>query len=151
MVVTDLLMKSFADILDLKFTAEMEEELDKIEEGEEKRVSVLKRFYHPFEKDLTHAKENMRKVKGEAVKTSEVCEKCGKHMVIKWGRLGRFLSCSDFPNCRFAKSLPSGVRCPEPGCGGMLIEKRSKRGRHFYGCSNYPKCTHISRKLPPKE
>ncbi len=151
MVVTDLLMKSFADILDLKFTAEMEEELDKIEEGEEKRVAVLKRFYGPFEKDLAHAKENMRKVKGEAVKTSEVCEKCGKPMVIKWGRLGRFLSCSDFPTCRFAKSLPSGVRCPEPGCGGMLIEKRSKKGRHFYGCSNYPKCTHISRKLPPKE
>ena len=151
MVVTDLLMKSFADILDMKFTAEMEEELDKIEEGEEKKVVVLKRFYDPFKKDLAHAKENMRKVKGEAVKTSEVCEKCGKPMVIKWGRLGRFLSCSDFPTCRFAKSLPSGVRCPEPDCGGMLIEKRSKRGRHFYGCSSYPKCTHISQKLPPKE
>jgi len=148
MVVTDLLMKSFPRILDLEFTARMEEELDEIEEGRQKSTEVLKRFYGPFEKEVNHAKVNMRKVKGEEVKTSEVCEKCGKPMVIKWGRLGRFLSCSDFPNCRFAKAIPTGVRCPEPGCGGVLVERRSKRGRHFYGCSNYPKCHHISRRLP---
>ncbi|MCX5692941.1 MAG: type I DNA topoisomerase [Candidatus Omnitrophica bacterium] len=148
MVVTDLLMKSFPRILDMEFTAKMEEELDEIEEGREKSVEVLKRFYTPFEKDVEHAKVNMRKVKGEAVKTSEICEKCGKPMVIKWGRLGRFLSCSDFPNCRFAKAIPTGVKCPEPDCGGMLVERRSKGGRHFYGCSNYPKCHHISRRLP---
>ena len=148
MVVTDLLMKSFSKILDLKFTAKMEDDLDRIEEGEEKKLDVLKRFYNSFEKDLAHAKVNMRKVKGETVATSEICEKCGKPMVIKWGRMGRFLSCSDFPNCRFAKSIPTGVSCPEPGCGGMLIERRSKRGRHFYGCSNYPKCRHIAKKLP---
>jgi len=148
MVVTDLLLKSFSKILDLKFTAKMEEELDRIEEGGEKKIEVLKRFYTPFEKDLAFAKVNMRKVKGESVATSEVCEKCGKGMVIKWGRLGRFLSCSDFPNCRFAKPIPTGVKCPEPDCGGVLIERRSKRGRHFYGCSNYPKCRHISRRLP---
>lgn len=148
MIVTDLLMKSFPRILDLEFTAKMEEELDEIEEGNEKKINVLKKFYAPFEKDLAHAKDNMRKVKGETVATSEICEKCGKPMVIKWGRLGRFLSCSDFPNCRFAKSIATGVECPEPGCGGVLIERRSKRGRHFYGCSNYPKCRHISRRLP---
>jgi DNA topoisomerase-1 len=148
MVVTDLLMKSFPRILDLEFTAKMEEELDEIEEGRQKSKEVLKRFYSPFQKDVEHAKINMRKVKGEVVKTSEICEKCGKPMVIKWGRLGRFLSCSDFPNCRFAKPIPTGVKCPEPDCGGMLIERRSKRGRHFYGCSNYPKCHHISRRLP---
>jgi DNA topoisomerase-1 len=152
MVVTDLLMKSFPSILDMEFTAKMEEELDEIEEGKEKRINVLKKFYAPFEKDLLHAKDNMRKVKGETVATSEICEKCGKPMVIKWGRLGRFLSCSDFPNCRFARPIPTGVECPEPGCDGVLIERRSKKGRHFYGCSNYPKCRHISRKLPsPKE
>ncbi len=148
MVVTDLLIKSFPKILDMEFTAKMEEELDEIEEGRQKSVDVLKRFYTPFQKDVEHAKVNMRKVKGEAVKTSEICEKCGKPMVIKWGRLGRFLSCSDFPNCRFAKAIPTGVKCPEPDCGGMLVERRSKRGRHFYGCSNYPKCHHISRRLP---
>jgi len=148
MVVTDLLVKSFSKILDLKFTAKMEDDLDRIEEGEEEKLDVLKRFYGSFEKDLEYAKVNMRKVKGEAVATSEICEKCGKTMVIKWGRHGRFLSCSDFPNCRFAKSIPTGVSCPEPGCNGMLIEKRSKRGRHFYGCSNYPKCGHMTRKLP---
>ncbi len=149
MVVNDLLMKNFADILDYKFTAKMEDELDEIEEGKKKRVEVLKEFYTPFEKDLALAKVNMRKVKGEAVPTSEVCEKCGKPMVIKWGRNGRFLSCSDFPNCRFAKSIPTAVDCPEPGCGGRLIERRSKnRGSHFYGCSNYPKCRYMSRRLP---
>ncbi|MEK6733007.1 MAG: type I DNA topoisomerase [Candidatus Omnitrophota bacterium] len=147
-VVTDLLMKSFPKILDLEFTAKMEEKLDEIEEGRQKSEEVLKKFYEPFQKNVEYAKLNMRKVKGEAVKTSEICEKCGKPMVIKWGRLGRFLSCSDFPNCRFAKPIPTGVKCPEPDCGGMLIERRSKGGRHFYGCSNYPKCHHISRRLP---
>nr|MBU1328252.1 type I DNA topoisomerase [Candidatus Omnitrophota bacterium] len=151
MVVTDLLVKSFPKILDMEFTAKMEEELDEIEEGRQKSVEVLKRFYAPFEKELEHAKVNMRKVKGEAVKTSEICEKCGKPMVIKWGRLGRFLSCSDFPNCRFAKAIPTGVKCPEPDCGGMLVERRSKGGRHFYGCSKYPNCHHISRRLPSQD
>ena len=148
MVVTDLLMKSFSKILDFEFTAKMEEELDLIEEGEAKKTDVLRRFYGPFEKDVELAKVGMRKVKGESVATSEVCDKCGKPMVIKWGRLGRFLSCSDFPKCRFAKSIPTGVNCPQPGCGGMLVERRSKRGRHFYGCSNYPKCTFMTRRLP---
>ncbi len=149
MVVTDLLIKNFADILDFEFTAKMEEELDEVEEGKKKRLEVLKDFYGPFEKDLSFAKANMRKVKGEEVVTSEICDTCGKPMVIKWGRLGRFLSCSDFPKCRFAKSLPTKVKCPEPGCGGMLVERRSKkRGRHFYGCSNYPTCRYITRKLP---
>ena len=148
MVVTDLLKKSFPKILDLEFTAKMEEELDEIEEGRQKSPEVLKRFYTPFERDVEHAKVNMRKVKGESVNTSEICDKCGKPMVIKWGRLGRFLSCSDFPKCRFAKPIPTGVKCPEPNCGGVLVERRSKKGRHLYGCSNYPKCHHISRRLP---
>jgi len=148
MVVTDLLVKSFPKILDLEFTAKMEEELDEIEEGRQKSVDVLGRFYTPFSQEVEHAKVNMRKVKGEAVKTSEICEKCGKPMVIKWGRLGRFLSCSDFPNCRFAKAISTGVKCPEPNCTGTLVERRSKGGRLFYGCSNYPNCHHISRRLP---
>ncbi len=149
MVVTDLLVKNFSKIMDFEFTANMEEELDDVEEGKEKKIKVLKDFYGPFEKDLAYAKEHMRKVKGESVATSEICEKCGKHLVIKWGRLGRFLSCSDFPNCKFAKSIPTGVQCPEPNCDGYLVERRSKkRGRHFYGCSNYPKCRHIAKRLP---
>jgi len=148
MIVNDLLMKSFSDIMDYGFTARMEEDLDEIEEGKKHRLSVLKKFYESFEKDLKAAKENMRKVKGEVVPTSEICERCGKPMVIKWGRLGRFLSCSDFPKCRFAKPIPTGVKCPEPGCDGVLIERRSKKGRHFYGCSNYPKCKFMSRRLP---
>ncbi len=152
MVVTDLLVKNFSKVMDFEFTANMEEELDDIEEGKEKKIKVLNDFYGPFEKDLAYAKEHMRKVKGESVATSEVCDKCGKQMVIKWGRHGRFLSCSDFPNCRFAKSIPTGVTCPEPNCGGYLVEKKSKkRGRHFYGCSNYPKCRYITKRLPARK
>jgi DNA topoisomerase-1 len=147
-VVTDLLVKSFHKILDLEFTAKMEEELDEVEEGRVKKIELLKSFYGSFEKDVEEAKVSMRKVKGEEVKTSEICEKCGKPMIIKWGRLGRFLSCSDFPTCRFAKAIPTGVKCPQPDCGGMLVEKRSGRGAHFYGCSKYPNCHFITRRLP---
>lgn len=95
------------------------------------------------------ARIEMKDVKKEIGKTDEICSVCGKPMVIKWGRRGKFLSCSDYPRCKNAKSITSGVKCPL-GCGGELIQRRSKRGS-FYGCSNYPKCTYISKKLPEKE
>ena len=88
----------------------------------------------------------MKDVKKEVIPTNEVCALCGKPMVIKWGRRGKFMSCSDYPTCKHAKSITSGVKCPT-GCGGELIQRRSKRGS-FFGCSNYPKCTFISKKLP---
>jgi len=80
--------------------------------------------------------------------TGEVCEKCGSPMVIKAGRMGRFLACSAYPECKNAKSLPTGVKCPKEGCGGDVVQRRSKRGRRFYGCSNYPKCNFTAFKLP---
>ncbi len=142
--VCDLLVEYFPKIMDVKFTALMEDELDEIEEGNFDKTKVLEDFYQPFKKSLDFAQENIRK---EVVTTAEVCEQCGKPMVIKWGRKGKFLSCSDYPTCKYSKSISSGVICPQPGCGGQLIERRSKRG-FFYGCSNYPKCTFTSKALP---
>ena len=79
--------------------------------------------------------------------TNEVCLQCGKPMVVKWSRKGKFLSCSGFPECRYAKSITTGVKCPQEGCSGELIERRSRRGK-FYGCTSYPKCTYIANNLP---
>ena len=148
-VVTELLMKHFPKILDVEFTAKMEDELDGIEEGETDWVVVLKSFYSPFIHSVEAAKVDMKDVKREIIPTDEICNLCGKPMIIKWGRRGKFLSCSDYPTCKNAKSITTGVKCPLD-CGGELVQRRSKRGM-FYGCTNYPKCTYIGRKLPEKE
>jgi DNA topoisomerase-1 len=142
--VCDLLLEYFPKIMDLKFTALMEEELDEIEEGRLNRLKVLEEFYAPFKASLDFAQANIKK---EVITSTEVCDKCGLPMVVKWGRRGKFLSCSGYPKCKYSKSITSGVKCPEPGCGGELIERRSKRG-FFYGCSNFPKCRFTSRALP---
>jgi len=142
--VNDMLVEYFPKILDLQFTALMEEELDEIEEGKLSRQKVLEDFYKPFKESLDFAQANIVK---EVITTDQVCEKCGKPMIIKWGRRGKFLSCSDFPACKNSKSITSGVKCPTENCGGELIERHSRRGA-FYGCSNFPKCTFTSRTLP---
>lgn len=146
-LVNKLLIDSFPDIVNDEFTARMEDELDRIEEGSIERVNVLRGFYDSFVKTLDEAKIKMASVKREIIETKELCEKCGKPMVIKWGRRGRFLSCSAFPACKNAKSITTGIKCPTEACGGELVERRSKRGA-FYGCTNYPKCTYTTRKLP---
>jgi DNA topoisomerase-1 len=109
---------------------------------------VLKDFYTPFREKLNFAQKNLKK---EVIKTDQICEQCGRPMVIKWSRRGKFLSCSGFPECRNAKSISSGVKCPNEGCDGELILRRSKRGLRFYGCSNYPQCRYVSRTLPKTE
>lgn len=198
-MVDGLLIKSFPGIVSSDFTAQMEEQLDKVEEGEADWVKLLKNFYTPFKKEVETAKKEMRNVKAEEQATDEVCEKCGKPMVIKWGRNGHFLACTGYPECRNTKEFvknadgsvtivsttrPSdmkcptcgsdmvirrgrfgefqactkypdckttapmslGVTCPKEGCGGYLTEKRSKRGKVFFGCSNYQttKCDYVS-------
>lgn len=142
--VNDMLVEYFPKILDFKFTALMEEELDEIEEGSLSRQKVLDDFYAPFKQSLDFAQANIVK---EVITTDQVCEKCGKPMIVKWGRRGKFLSCSGFPECKNSKSITSGVRCPIDNCGGELIERHSRRGV-FFGCSNFPKCTFTSRTLP---
>ena len=150
-VVNDLLTKSFPVIIDEEFTAKMEEELDEIEEGKVEWPQALKDFYGPFSQWLSKAQVEMKDVKKDIEELDEVCEKCGRKMVIKWGRRGRFKSCSGFPECKNAKPLvTTGIKCPEPGCDGELVERRSRRGA-FYGCSRFPACHHVENKPKPSQ
>ncbi|MDI6800694.1 MAG: type I DNA topoisomerase [Thermodesulfovibrionales bacterium] len=200
-VVNDLLVEKFPELIDISFTAKMEEELDEIESAKMKWVKVINDFYKPFSKDLNEASKDMEKVKPKDIPTEEVCEKCGSPMVIKWGRHGRFMACSGYPECkntrpldgenggapkaepiatnefcekcgspmviksgRFGKfmacskypeckntkPIATGVKCPLDG--GDIVERRSKRGKPFWSCGNYPKCNFASWYKPvPKQ
>jgi DNA topoisomerase-1 len=252
-VVTDQLVKHFADIFDVEYTARMEEELDEVEEGKMTWVEALDEFYTKFLKDLEEAKVNMENIKRQEIPTDEVCEQCGKPMVIKWGqfgsfmactgypecsntkeiakdtedgeedkkeevevepcencgkpmalkrgrfgqfyactgypecrttrkivggeakpkapdiptdepcpkcgnnlvikegRFGKFTSCSNYPKCKYIKPKTIGVKCPKPGCGGEVSERRTKRGKPFYGCTNYPDCDFVVWQKPISE
>ncbi len=193
--VNDLLVQHFPDLMTIQFTAKMEEALDQVEEGTQDWVETIRGFYEPFTKSLERAQTEMRDVKREQIPTEIACERCGRKMVIKWGRhgrflacpgypdcrntkpfveepsgqvrvverdepttevcercgspmvvrpgrFGRFMACSTYPTCRFTKPIPIGVTCPQPDCGGDLTEKRTRKGRTFYGCSRYPDCTY---------
>ncbi len=193
-VVTDLLTSHFPEILDAAFTAEMEQGLDKVEEGAVSWVDLLKCFYGTFSKRLEEAKEKMESVKAKGVATNVKCDKCGAEMVIRYGRTGEFLACSAYPNCKNTKNfrraldgsievieesekvtdfhcpkcgapmvkkrgrygeflacpaypeckstmpIPTGVKCPKKGCTGDIVQKSSRRGKVFFGCSRYPEC-----------
>ena len=145
--VTDLLSQHFPKVLDVQFTARMEEALDEVEEGNQPWAACVKEFYEPFAEALKTATAEMQNMKQEPVPTDEKCPQCDRIIVIKWGRKGKFLSCSGFPECKFAKPITTGVKCPEPGCEGELVQRRSRRGI-FYGCSKFPACRHIERQLP---
>ncbi len=147
MQISDLLVEYFSRIMDVKFTAGMEERLDQVEEGKLEHVVLLRDFYEPFKKELNHAMDTIEKAQNYVDKQ---CPECGRQMVVKWGRRGKFLSCSGFPNCKYAQPFTSGIPCPIPGCSGELIKRRSRRGQTFYGCSNYPECTFTDSKLPEK-
>ncbi|MFC1994937.1 type I DNA topoisomerase [Chloroflexota bacterium] len=139
-VVNDLLNQHFPDIVNIKFTAQMEEELDDIANQHRDWVSVVRDFYVPFESSLQKAAQLMEKVKLADELTEEVCPKCAKPLAVKVGRYGKFLACSGYPDCKYTKSfqIKLGVNCPQ--CGNELVEKVSKKKRIFYGCSNYPDC-----------
>jgi DNA topoisomerase-1 len=145
LVVNDLLVVSFPDIFDIEFTAQMEENLDKIEEGQRDWVETLKEFYLPFEKDLEMARVSMRDVKREKIPTDATCERCGSNMVKRWGKRGYFLACSSYPKCRYTREVEGNeenqveteAKCAK--CGGPMVVKNGKFGR-FLACSNYPAC-----------
>jgi DNA topoisomerase-1 len=191
-LVNELLVDHFPNILNIEFTAQMEDKLDRIEEGEADWVESLRQFYQPFSERLKLAEAKMRNVKQEVRKTELSCPQCGRELLIKWGRngeflacsgypecrytsnfsrneqgeiqleevqetgelcpqcnqalvikngrYGKFLACSNYPRCRFSKPITTGVACPQNDCSGYLTPKRSKKGRIFYGCSNYPRC-----------
>ncbi|MBA7638744.1 DNA topoisomerase 1 [subsurface metagenome] len=147
-VVSDLLSQHFSDIVDIEFTAHMEDELDKVANEKKDWVSVVQDFYVPFEQSLKNASMFMEKVKLADELTEEVCPECGKPLVIKIGRYGKFLSCSGYPRCKYTKSfqVKIGVKCPE--CGSELVERLNKKKRIFYGCSNYPDCRFITNFKP---
>ena len=203
-MVNERLVGHFPDVFDVKFTAKMESELDEIEEGGKDWVATVKEFYSPFSKDLGVAEEKMESVKGKEEPTEIICEKCGKNMVIKWGRrgyflacpgypeckttkqftkdengaiqiveevaevtdevcdkcqspmvvkrgrFGVFLACSQYPECKSTKPIKLGVKCPVESCGGDLVQKRTKKGRTFYSCSRYPKCNYALWDKPVK-
>jgi DNA topoisomerase-1 len=194
--VTDKLIPYFSDIMNVEFTAEMEDHLDKVEDGEREWVATVKKFFEPFKRDLARAKKEMENEKkgtptgelcpedgGELLKrrgrfgpfiacsnypkcrytrdldgngraedepTDEVCPSCGKPMVIKHGRYGKFIACSGYPECKTTKPVTLGIACP--ACSsGELVERRSKRGRTFYGCSAYPGCKFVLWRRPIPE
>ncbi len=143
-LITDLLKESFPEIMNEKFTAEMEKRLDLIEEGQRNWVEDLKEFYQRFEKALSKAKVEMKNIKKEGLEiTDEKCPICGAPLVVRYGRFGKFLACSNYPKCKYTKPLPqeieyTGEKCPE--CGGNLIIKRGRGGVKFIACENYPTC-----------
>lgn len=147
-IVVDILKKYFPEIIDISFTAQMEDKLDRVEAGEIPWRSVLKDFYPAFRERLQEAKEKMEKVALEDEETDEKCPSCGKNLVKKHGRYGVFLACPGFPDCRYTMPLKvdTGVKCPL--CQGDIVERKSKKGRKFYGCSNYPECNFISWNKP---
>ncbi len=193
--VNELLVKAFPDIFEVAFTAQMEEELDEIEEGARKWVETVREFYVPFAKDLKRADRDMDNLKAgtptdetcpqcgegrllerwgrfgrflacerypdckytrnvgeseaaEPQPTGEACPTCGRPLVYKEGRFGRFIACSGYPECKTTKPITIGIACPREGCGGELTERRSKRGKPYYACTNYPACRFIAWQRP---
>jgi len=144
-LVLEQMEQFFPEILNVEFTAHMEEDLDHVEEGTEDWVRVLSEFYGPFEKRLEVAEKEMKEIEIEDEVSDEICDKCGRPMVYKLGRFGKFLACSGFPECRNTKPIIKdiGVTCPK--CKeGHIVERRSKKGRVFYGCDRYPECDFVS-------
>ncbi|MEZ4626535.1 MAG: DNA topoisomerase, partial [Thermomicrobiales bacterium] len=141
MVVNDLLVEHFPVIFDVGFTSRLEEELDEIATGERAWAPTMHEFYGPFTSTLTAAEQTMERVKLKDEPAGEDCEKCGRPMVIKLGKFGKFMACSGFPECRNSRPLLTkiGVECPQ--CHqGQIVERRSRKGRTFYGCERYPEC-----------
>lgn len=150
-IVNDIMVKHFAALVSIDFTAKMEEKLDLVEESKADWVDMLRDFYGPFKNTVDEAEhkiEEMKNILDE--ETDEVCEKCGRKMIKKLGRYGFFLACSGFPECRNAKSLPLG-KCPVEGCSGDVVKRQSKKGRPFYACTGYPGCTFITREAPAEK
>jgi len=150
-LVNNLLEEYFKDIVDEKFTAELEENLDMIAEGEYEWKAIVSDFYSQFEKVLKKAEEEISKIEIEEEVSDEICDKCGRRMVIKHGRYGKFLACPGYPECKNTKPILDeiGVKCPL--CGGNIVRRKSGRGRNFYGCSNYPQCNFVSWDEPIEE
>ncbi len=150
-IVNNIMKENFGDIINVDFTAQMELGLDKVEEGEMEWKEVLRRFYAPFSRQLTEAEKNIGEIEIEDQKTDILCDKCGRNMVIKIGRYGKFLACPGFPECKNAKPLfeEAGVNCPL--CHDKVLIKKTKKGRRYFGCANNPECSFMAWNKPTGE
>ena len=154
MVVVDLMTEHFNRVFDVKFTAGLEEKLDKIGEGDLNWVDTIRDFYDDFDKLYKKAEDSLdgKRVKVPVEETDVLCEKCGSKMVIRSGRFGKFLACPNYPQCKNTKPMPEDeVKEPCPKCGGKLVKRISKKGKKFYGCSNYPNCDFAAPGIPTGE
>ena len=140
MITTDIMKKNFPNIVDVEFTAGMEEELDEVEDGRRSWNGVLGNFYPPFEEELEKARVNIEKIQIKDEESDVICEKCGRRMVYKLSKFGKFLACPGYPECRNTKAIrdETGAKCPK--CGGEILRKRSRKGKTYYACENLPKC-----------
>lgn len=147
-LVNDLITEYFPEIVDYGFTANMEGNLDRIAAGEQPWVDLIRDFYMPFEKQVQQAEKAIPEMKMELEPVGRVCPECGHELVTRWGRFGKFISCSNFPTCRYTEPWLEkiGVLCPKDG--GEIVERKTRKGRTFYGCANYPACDFTSWKLP---
>ena len=153
-VTNSWLEDQFPQIVNVSFTAQMEEDLDKIEEGKKDWLNILHVFYTGFNDELKAAEKTLteERLKVPEIESDEVCPNCGRKMVIKSGRYGKFLACPDYPNCKTTMRLVEKTKGVCPLCGGnILVKKSNKGGRRFYGCSNYPTCNFISWNEPSGE
>ncbi|HBE79206.1 MAG TPA: type I DNA topoisomerase [Firmicutes bacterium] len=150
-IVVDLLVQKFSKVIDYDFTAEMEEKLDKIAEGDMDWVKVVAEFYQPFNQEVQTAFENVERLEIPQEESTVICEKCGRTMIYKYGRFGKFLACPGYPECKNTKAIRKemGVKCPKCETG-EIIERKSKKGRFFYGCNQYPNCDFVSWERPYK-
>lgn len=149
--VNNLLRSFFPDILDLDFTAGLESQLDVIEDGQLEWKQVVRDFYIKFEQDVDFAEKEMTSVQVEDEVSDEVCGLCGRNMIVKTGRFGKFLACPGYPECKNTKPLLHKINVSCPKCDGEIIQLRSRKGRRFFGCENYPKCDYSSWKQPVQE
>ncbi|CDF57931.1 type I DNA topoisomerase [Thermobrachium celere] len=152
-IVTELLNENFKDIVDVEFTAEMEKKLDQIEEGVENWVEVVDSFFKPLKRQIELAEQNISKITlEEKVEVTDViCEKCGRNMVVKKSKYGKFLACPGYPECKNTKPIVDEIDVNCPLCGGKVVIKKSKKGKVFYGCSNFPECNFVSWDKPTNE
>lgn len=150
-MVTEMMVEYFPDIVDSQFTADMEDSLDQVEEGSIEWKQIVRDFYGPFEKELLHAEASIEKIEVKDEVSDIVCDKCGAMMVYKFGRFGRFLACPNFPECRNTKAILIPLNVPCPKCGKTLLEKTSRKGRKFYGCEGYPDCDFVSWDMPVED
>ncbi len=150
-IINEILVNNFKDVVDVDFTAKMEERLDQVELGEIEWKEILRRFYPKFKVDLEKAEEEIAKIEIKDEVTDVICEKCGQNMVIKYGKFGKFLACPGFPNCSNTKPFFEDAEVDCPLCKGKVIIKKSKKGRRFYGCENNPECEFVSWYKPTGE